>query len=270
MASSDCKVHITGSTGREALFDIHSSTPGDFVQPVLFDDETWSQNATAKMTWVYFKGDPMSGPTEGHPIDMPFELTTRFSIDLLDSANSTVQNVMRESPTEMPGVMYEKLTRACFSSSAPTDSEVFWDASAPFGHPDGIHFISVAHLANRSCPTNTFGLMTYRWTVPVELPPTSKYRLRLSTNDSDLVHYSGEVAVRGNHKLHDHDHHHHRSSHLGCRISIFGGGFILALGILIVLGWVIGNKLPRRRRAQYEPLAQDEKSPLPDEEDLLL
>lgn len=109
--------------------------------------------------------------------------------------------------------------------------------------------------------------MMYRWIVPATLPPSSKYRLRLSTSDSDLVHYSGEIAVRGNHTLH---HPHHRSSHLGCRVSIYGGGLILALGILIVLGWVIGNKFPRRRRAQYEPLAQDEKSLLPDERGLLL
>lgn len=100
MASSDCKLLITGSADREAFFDIQSANPGDFVHPVLFDDETWSQNATAEMTWIYFTGDPMSGPTEGHPFDMPFEPTALFSIDLLDSTNSTLQNVMRESPTD--------------------------------------------------------------------------------------------------------------------------------------------------------------------------
>lgn len=96
MASAECKFPVTGSGGHDALFDVHSSMPGDFVHPVLFDDETWTCNTTAEMAWIFFKGDPMSEPTPWHPFDMPFTPSTLFSIDLLDSANSTVLNVMRE------------------------------------------------------------------------------------------------------------------------------------------------------------------------------
>lgn len=94
--SSECKLPITGSAGREAFFDINSSNPGDFIHPVLFDDETWSVNTSAELTWVFFKGDPLSEPTAEHPFDMPFAPSTLFSIDLLDSSNSTLQSVMRE------------------------------------------------------------------------------------------------------------------------------------------------------------------------------
>lgn len=96
MTSAECKFPITGSGGYEALFDVHSSMPGDFVHPVLFDDEIWPSNTRAEMAWVFFKGDPMSEPTPQHSFDMPFTPSTLFVIDLLDSANSTVQNVMRE------------------------------------------------------------------------------------------------------------------------------------------------------------------------------
>lgn len=97
MDSSECKLPVVGSAGNEAFFDINASTPGDFVHPLLFDDETWSQNASVGMAWVYFKGDPMSEPTPEHPLDMPFSPSTLFTIDLLNSTNATLQNVMRES-----------------------------------------------------------------------------------------------------------------------------------------------------------------------------
>ncbi len=92
----DSQLPITGSAGHEAYFDVDAATPGDFVHPVLFDDEVWPRNSTAEMAWIYFKGDPMSGPTPDHPFEDPFEPSTLFNIDLLLADRTTVQNVMRE------------------------------------------------------------------------------------------------------------------------------------------------------------------------------
>ena len=253
MTSPECKLPVIGSAGHEALFDIHSSMPGDFVHPVLFDDETWSYNTSAEMAWVFFKGDPMSEPTPRHPIDMPFTPSTLFSIELLDSANSTLLSVMRESA---PGVMFIPLnTDSRFLITAPTNSTPFWDAGAPFGRADGKYMLTIPRFTNRSCPINTFGLMMYRWTVPIELATNSKYRFRLSTNDSNMLHFSGEVTVQANHALKSYS-----TTSVGCRITTFNIGGILALGILLVLGWMSYTRFLRRRHVRYEPLVEDEKA----------
>lgn len=109
----------------------------------------------------------------------------------------------------------------------------------------------------------------------MELPTDAKYRFRLSTDDSDLLHYSGEVtigAANDNHALELNS----TSSPVGCghamnfnmgRILALGHasaftftvGGVLAVGILLVLGWICGARFLRRRRVLYEPLVQDEK-----------
>lgn len=96
----DCQFPFTSSTGRKAYFDVDAATPSDFIIPKLFDDEVWQRNSTAEIAWIYSKGDPWTGPTPDHPIDVPYDDLTNFTIDLLHAGNnnnnSTIRNVMRE------------------------------------------------------------------------------------------------------------------------------------------------------------------------------
>ncbi len=82
----DCQFPVTGPSGHKAFFDIDAATPGDFIAPKLFDDEVWLRNSTAEMIWIYFKGDPETGSTPGHPFDGPYDDWTSFTIDLLRAA----------------------------------------------------------------------------------------------------------------------------------------------------------------------------------------
>lgn len=138
--------------------------------------------------------------------------------------------------------------------TAPTNSTPFWDAGAPFGHSDGKHMLTIPRFTNSSCPTNIFGLMMYRWNVPTELTTSSRYRFRLSTNDSFMLHYSGEVTVRDKQALKSSS-----TSVLRCDTSTFAMGVIIALPILLILGWIGSTRFLRQRRVRYESLFEDEK-----------
>lgn len=114
--------------------------------------------------------------------------------------------------------------------------------------------LTIPRFTNSSCPTNIFGLMMYRWTVPTELATSSRYRFRLSTNDSVMLHFSGEVTIRDKQALKSSS-----TSILRCETTTFAMGGIIALGILLVLGWIGSTRLLRQRRVRYEPLFEDEK-----------
>jgi hypothetical protein len=113
--------------------------------------------------------------------------------------------------------------------------------------------LTIPRFTNRSCPTNTFGLMMYRWTVPTNLATNSRYRFRLSTNDSDMLHFSGEVTIGDNQASKSL----YSTSFIGCRATNFAIGGILAFGVLLVLSWICGTRSLRQRRVQYEPLLEE-------------
>lgn len=96
--------------------------------------------------------------------------------------------------------------------------------------------------------------MMYRWTVPTELANSSRYRFRLSTNDSVMLHFSGEVTVRDKQTLKSFS-----TSVLSGGTTTFAIGGIIALGILLVLGWIGSTRFLRQRHIRYEPLFEDEK-----------
>ncbi len=69
-------------------------------------------------------------------------------------------------------------------------------APSNFYNQDGHLWYSMPRLANKSCPTNMFGMVMYRWDVPEDLAVDPTYRLRLSNNVCDIEHFSGEFRVR--------------------------------------------------------------------------
>lgn len=117
--------------------------------------------------------------------------------------------------------------------------------------------LAIPGFENRSCPTNTFGVMMYRWTVPAEVATKSKIRFRLSTNDSEMLHFSDVVTVRANGRTS------HAIQPFACHATTFLAGSLVFLGILLVFRWACGDIFSRRRLVRCELDDGDEKNLLP-------
>lgn len=69
-----------------------------------------------------------------------------------------------------------------------------------------------------------------------------------------MLHFSGEVTVRDEQALKSDS-----TSVLRCDTTTFAIGGIIALGILLVLGWIGSTRSLRQRHVRYEPVFEDEK-----------
>lgn len=69
-----------------------------------------------------------------------------------------------------------------------------------------------------------------------------------------MLHFSGEVTVRDKQALKSSS-----TSVLRCDSTTFAMGGIIALGILLVLGWIGSTRFLRQRRVRSEPFFEDEK-----------
>jgi hypothetical protein len=97
MASIDRQVPYTGRDGENAYVDLDTLKPGDLLDPA----SNWNGiikpiDHRIPISWLFFKGNMLMGPTPGHPFEGPWgkPWNVTFSLDLL-SLNSTVtQKVM--------------------------------------------------------------------------------------------------------------------------------------------------------------------------------
>ena len=87
MSNSDCLYHFRNSAGGTSSVDVDAAEPADFIEP--FSNGTLLTGTSPAIPWIFFKGDPASGPTQGHPFVMPFNNSALFSLDLLDAADTS-------------------------------------------------------------------------------------------------------------------------------------------------------------------------------------
>lgn len=84
MKSNKCSLPLPGPDGKIVYFDVQTAEPGTFIVPGVIDVELYKPRSFVETSWIYFKGDPQSGPQPGHPFDMPFDNhNTTFQLDLV-------------------------------------------------------------------------------------------------------------------------------------------------------------------------------------------
>lgn len=98
------------------------------------------------------------------------------------------------------------------------------------------HTLTIPRSLKNSCPTNTFSMMMYRWTVPLEFATNSRCRLCPSRNDLIMLQSSGEATVRGKQASKSYS-----TSSLRCGTTTFAISYIFTLKILLVVGWMIST-----------------------------
>ena len=100
MAPNECQIPVDSGDGQVALVDFGVIQPGDFVNPLISNDEIWPVGSMDnQIRWVFFKGDPFDEPTPEHPLEAPFAEDTTFTVDLMrvgKGGKSPVLNAMRE------------------------------------------------------------------------------------------------------------------------------------------------------------------------------
>jgi hypothetical protein len=96
--ADNCTLWVEDSGGNVVPFDIQSAEPGAFTMPGAGDIETYEPGKMARVTWIYFKGNPQKKPEPEHPFERPFKDLAIFSIDLVrdDDASKVLREVMRE------------------------------------------------------------------------------------------------------------------------------------------------------------------------------
>lgn len=104
--SDKCSLPFLDSSGRIVYFDVQSAEPGTFTVPGVIDLEVYERGCLVEFSWIFFKGDPQAGPQPGHPFDMPFNKSTKFSIGMVkeNDTSTVIRPVMREcnSPRTFP------------------------------------------------------------------------------------------------------------------------------------------------------------------------
>lgn len=59
--------------------------------PNVIEVETYEPGSWIETLWIFFKGDSMARPQPGHPFEMPFTNSAKFTIDMIrDDDNATV------------------------------------------------------------------------------------------------------------------------------------------------------------------------------------
>jgi len=74
------------------------TTARTFTVPGVVDLEVYEPGEIIEASWVYFKGDHNAGPQPDHPIDRPFNVSTKFAIDMVrdDDTSKVLRGIMRE------------------------------------------------------------------------------------------------------------------------------------------------------------------------------
>jgi hypothetical protein len=94
-----CDLPFLDPNGDVAYFDIQPAEPGTFLVPGVVDLEVYEPGSFAVSEWIFFKGDPMAGPQPGHPFEMPFNNSVKWSIDIIQGNDTSIiiQQLMRVS-----------------------------------------------------------------------------------------------------------------------------------------------------------------------------
>lgn len=97
--SHKCDLPIGDPDGFKGYFDLQSAKPGTFIVPGVRDLETYEPGRYVESSWIFFKGDPMKGPQEGHPFEMPFNNSVVWSMDIVrdNDTSKVVQELMGET-----------------------------------------------------------------------------------------------------------------------------------------------------------------------------
>lgn len=85
--------------GDVVFFDVQTAAPGTFTVPGVIDLEIYEPGSIVETSWIYFKGDPQTGPQPEHPFERPFNDSARFSIDMVrdDETGKVLHEIMRKS-----------------------------------------------------------------------------------------------------------------------------------------------------------------------------
>ena len=105
-----CALPFLDPKGDIVFFDVQPAEPGTFTVPGVIDLEIYRPGSMVETSWIYFKGDPQTGPQPGHPFERPFNDSARFSIDIVrdDDTGKVIQEIMRQSFSKAPSITAKK------------------------------------------------------------------------------------------------------------------------------------------------------------------